>query len=127
MIGITVIKSGPWFDGRAAHAIDQALDESARRTAQLGASVIRAEQARTYRHETPYDRLQNVAEPNPPGWKIWDRNVIYGPWLEGTGSRNFPRTRFRGYAIYRRNFQLIDRRAGVIAEYTFKEFEGAMN
>jgi hypothetical protein len=32
---------------------------------------------------------------------INDRNVIYGPWLEGVGSRNDPVTRFRGYHTFR--------------------------
>jgi hypothetical protein len=26
---------------------------------------------------------------------------VYGPWLEGVGSRNFPVTRFRGYHAFR--------------------------
>jgi hypothetical protein len=32
---------------------------------------------------------------------INDSNVIYGPWLEGVGSRNDPVTRFRGYHTFR--------------------------
>ena len=31
-----------------------------------------------------------------------DSNIIYGPWLEGTGSRNAPNTRFKGYATFRK-------------------------
>jgi len=32
---------------------------------------------------------------------IDDTRVVYGPWLEGVGSRN-QATRFKGYAIFRR-------------------------
>ena len=32
--------------------------------------------------------------------RIHDSNVVYGPWLEGVGSRN-DTTRFKGYAIFR--------------------------
>lgn len=30
-------------------------------------------------------------------WKVHDNGVIYGHWLEGTGSKNSPVTRFPGY------------------------------
>ncbi len=127
MITITVEKSGPVFDGRAQRQLDNACDAAEQRIATLGASMIRTELHAVLKQETPYYRLQNEARPDPPGWKIWDRDVIYGPWLEGTGSRNHPVTRFRGYSTYRRMFQVIDRRAGVIAEYTVREFLPGMN
>ena len=33
--------------------------------------------------------------------RIWDKNAVYGPWLEGVSTRN-QATRFKGYAIFRR-------------------------
>lgn len=33
---------------------------------------------------------------------VTDQGAVYGPWLEGTGSRNYPVTKFRGYASFRR-------------------------
>lgn len=121
-MNLIIVKSGPVFDGRAAKQLDNACDEIGRRVATLGAATIRTTQHATFKNETPYYRLQNEARKFPPNWEIWDRGVIYGPWLEGIGSRNFPKTRFRGYAIYRRTTQVIDRRAGNIAEYTIREF-----
>lgn len=35
---------------------------------------------------------------------VHDRGVVYGPWLEGTGSRNAT-TRFKGYRTFRTVFQ----------------------
>lgn len=122
MITVTVVRIGPVFDGRAQQALDRACDAAEERIAKLGAAIIRTEMHRVFKHETPYYRLQNEATPDPPGWKIWDRGVVYGPWLEGTGSRNFPVTRFKGYATYRRKFQEIDRRAPIIADYTVREY-----
>jgi hypothetical protein len=122
MLTVTIVKSGPFFDGRAARQIQNACDAMEQRIATIGASMIRTELHKVLKIETPYYRLQNEAREDPPGWKIWDRGVIYGPWLEGVGSRNFPVTRFKGYATYRRTFQQIDRRAGVIAQYTIREF-----
>lgn len=126
MISVTVVRTGPLFDGRALVQLDRACEDIERRVATIGASMIRTELHRVLRVETPYYRLQNEARPNPPGWQIWDRDVIYGPWLEGVGSRN-KTTRFKGYATYRRMFQQIDRRAGVIANYTIREYLPGMN
>lgn len=120
-LGIVSIKSGPMFDGTAVRAVEEATEKTLERTAQLGVATIRAQMQRTYRHETPHDRLQNVAESHPPNWVIWDRNGVYGPWLEGISRRNRT-TRFKGYAIYRRNVQEIQRRMDEIAEYTFDEY-----
>lgn len=33
--------------------------------------------------------------------RIHDNGVVYGPWLEGVGSRNYPVTRFKGYHTFR--------------------------
>lgn len=37
---------------------------------------------------------------------ILDNNAVYGPWLEGTGSRN-DTTRFKGYASFRKTEQWL--------------------
>jgi hypothetical protein len=42
------------------------------------------------------------------GVVISDRGVVYGPWLEGTGSRN-QTTRFKGYASFRRVRDWLER------------------
>lgn len=124
---VVIVKTGPMFDGRAKVQLQRACDDITRRVAILGASMVRSTQHTTFKQETPYYRLQNEARPDPPGWMVWDRNVIYGPWLEGVGSRNFPATRFRGYFIYRRTTQILDRRAGVMADYIMHEWMGGMN
>lgn len=127
VIVVSVTKSGPLFDGRADAKLREMQREIGRRVATIGASMIRTELQAVLHTQTPYYRLQNEAAVDPPGWKIWDRGVIYGPWLEGIGSRNFPVTRFRGYATYRRTFQRIDARAGVIADYTVREYIPGMS
>jgi len=127
MLSITVVRSGPLFDGRADRKLKQMGDEIERRVSILGASMIRTELSHVLRHETPHYRLMNEAQKTPAGWRIWDSDVIYGNWLEGTGSRNFPKTRFKGYATYRRTFAQIERRAQVVAEYTAAEFVKGMN
>lgn len=50
------------------------------------------------RHQTPYYTTQ--VEKRRIAWNSWkvhDNGVVYGHWLEGTGSRNAPVTIFPGY------------------------------
>lgn len=54
------------------------------------------------RRPTPYYETQLVNQTvQPTLHKVHDRGVVYGPWLEGTSSRNRT-TRFRGYSSLRR-------------------------
>lgn len=47
---------------------------------------------------------------------VTDTPVVYGPWLEGVGSRNYPVTRFKGYHTFRTVARAMDRQMGMIAE-----------
>lgn len=123
---VIIVKTGPMFDGRAKVQLERACDDITRRVAVLGASMVRSNLHTVLRNETPYYRLQNEARPDPPGWMVSDRGVIYGPWLEGVGSRNYPVTRFKGYFTYRRTTQQLDRRAGVMADCIMREWIGGM-
>jgi hypothetical protein len=49
------------------------------------------------------------------GSVVQDGGVIYGPWLEGVGSRNRT-TRFKGYFTFRRTTAQLNVRATPIAE-----------
>jgi hypothetical protein len=57
---------------------------------------------------------------------ISDHGVIYGPWLEGTSSRN-QSTRFKGYQTFRRTWQALGRRVRPIATPILARFIGRMN
>lgn len=65
----------------------------------------------------PTLRLEEGVTVRPVGadFIVDDGGVIYGPWIEGVGSRNRT-TRFKGYATYRRVAQSVQRRATAIAE-----------
>jgi hypothetical protein len=120
-LSISTTVSGPAFDGRDAAAIEAACREIERKTATFGAAIIRAKMDRTFQVQTPYYRLMNVAtQSGPSGWKIHDQGVIYGPWLEGVGSRNRT-TRFKGYAIYRKSVAEIQRHMDNIAEIEIED------
>jgi glucan biosynthesis protein len=113
---VSIHKSGPVFDGRAARAgrdYAEALEED---LADQVVTELHKEFDIHFKHPTGYYKSQ-VKVRNGSGEKeIHDGGVVYGPWLEGVGSRNFPTTRFRGYASFRRVFQRVDRRAKRYAE-----------
>lgn len=68
------------------------------------------------RRQTPYYRTKIRVSSN----RVDDSNVIYGPWLEGTGSRN-KTTRFKGYFTFRRIKTQIDRRKGYVTDKAMKK------
>jgi hypothetical protein len=87
-----------------ARAMMDAEDVVARR----GATEVRAELGRVLQHPTGYyeSRVTPDITQRPP--RVWDQMVVYGPWLEGIGSRNAT-TRFKGYSTFRRVAQRMQR------------------
>lgn len=123
---VTITATGPLFDGRANRQVKQAEQDWGKGIATLGASMVRTELNAVLRHQTPHYRIQIEAREEPPGWKISDGGVIYGPWLEGIGSRNRT-TRFKGYATFRRMVQRINARAETIGQPIVARFVARMN
>ena len=57
---------------------------------------------------------------------VHDRRIIYGPWLEGVGSRNAT-TRFKGYSSFRRAFQELERQAPRLVEQDVRRLIAKLN
>jgi hypothetical protein len=72
-----------------------------------GVVVVR-DQFVVFKHPTGYYESRTVADVSSEPFKVWDSNVVYGPWLEGTGRRN-QTTRFKGYHSFRKATQTIQR------------------
>lgn len=126
MWGIRATRSGPLFDGRAEAAIAGMENDVEKSVATLGASMVRSRLNVVLKRQTPIYRFKVRAEPEAPGWIIHDQRMIYGPWLEGTGSRNRT-TRFKGYRTFRIITQELNKRAKVIAEGVVARWVGRMN
>lgn len=111
---------GPMFDGRAQAMTDRSVRDMEHHLASVGADYVRAELERVLRVETPYYRLQVTSTEYPGRTVINDGGVIYGPWLEGTGSRNRT-TRFKGYSTFRRMTQKLNAEStAILAPYVDK-------
>lgn len=92
-----------------------------------------------YAHYLMLMRLHNVLQ-NPTGYYesrimvqrqgedifLTDSGVVYGPWLEGTSSRN-QATRFKGYHSFRITKNEVDQKKAIIAQPLVNRFVSEMN
>jgi hypothetical protein len=121
-ISTKVRTRGPLFDGRASRAAHDYAQQVKEDVAdQLYEAVMRNLNS-SIRHPTPYYETQITQDPDGDDIVVHDRGIIYGPWLEGTGSRNSPVTRFPGYHSFRRAGEEVNRGAKAIAERILRRF-----
>ncbi|MGW5467686.1 hypothetical protein [Streptomyces chartreusis] len=113
---IDVRTSGPIFDGRAQRAARDYCRRVDNEIAEHAANQVRQTLHTVLRHPTGYYESQiRVEQRGELNSIVTDGGVIYGPWLEGVGSRNRT-TRFKGYFTFRRVRQQIQAEAGPLAE-----------
>lgn len=118
MIELTLTLQGPLFDGRADKALDDYTRAVAKRVADKGTAEVRTRLAAVLRHPTAEgghyrDHITNRAVTD--GYLITDTRSEYGPWLEGTSTRNRT-TRFKGYHTFRLITQQLGHQAQAVAE-----------
>lgn len=113
--------SGPLFDGRATMLMRRYTKDVENETAQFANQVVHRNLGQSLRNPTGhYESMVQVR--NVDGHAaVTDGNVVYGPWLEGVGSQNFPQTRFRGYASFRRAQQTVSLHSTRIADRVWTE------
>lgn len=100
--------SGPLFDARAQHYVREFCDEALDQVAGQASANVHTNLDTSIRHPTPYYETQiHTTRVDEDTRSINDRGIIYGPWLEGTGSRNSPVTRFPGYHSFARARTLL--------------------
>jgi len=122
-IRIDVSSRGPLFDGRARALANAYVNRLERDLAEEGVTIVREELQKVLQHPTGYYESRITVE---RGTVITDGGVVYGPWLAGVGSRNFPATRFRGYPHWiRARLRLRERKQG-IAERLLRRYVGRM-
>lgn len=103
--------SGPLFDGRAQAAARRLVHDMRDTLAERGREMVLENLGQSIRHPTGYyeSRVRTEARGSLET-VITDGGVVYGPWLEGTSSRN-ETTRFKGYASFRRAAAELERDA----------------
>lgn len=108
--------SGPLFDGRAQGIVDRYCKAAEATIAQHAEDEIHARLGEVIQHPTGFYESHIHTEMQADSLVVTDTPVVYGPWLEGVGSRNSPKTRFPGYHTFRIVSQQVDREAEALAE-----------
>lgn len=127
-IKVDVDTHGPLFDGRAIEALDAYCREMTEEVARATKNQVSIRLDSVLRNPTPYYETRIRYDGAGTEYRVNDgpNTFIYGPWLEGTGSRNAT-TRFKGYRTFRIVAgQMNAGRAKVVAERVLRRFIGRM-
>ncbi|MHB9857614.1 hypothetical protein [Streptomyces sp. YIM S03343] len=122
-LDVSTRTDGPLFDGRARRAANEYVNRFERQLAEDGLNILREEMRAVFRNPTGhYESRCKVIE----GHVISDSRVVYGPWLAGIGSRNFPVTRFKGYDHWIKTRHRLNQRKRGIGERLLRRYTGRM-
>jgi hypothetical protein len=110
--------TGPLADGSGASALADWANNTAKALGDEGVELLRqVPMDKTGRARGGFQANLHVLQAGPvariPAPMI--RGVTWGPWLEGTSKRNSS-TRFKGYHLFRRTRQELQRRAPAIGQ-----------
>lgn len=116
-MSIEVEFRGPLFDGRAERAMQDACADAREDIAAYAEERVLMGTSASFKTRTPYYETRiDTTRVSSEVSLVHDHGVIYGPWLEGVGSRNSPVTRFGGYHFWRDAKQAVTVRGPQIAE-----------
>jgi hypothetical protein len=107
--------NGPLFDGTADRLAFQMCADIEEEGGDVGVGLVRGVLGQVLQHPTGRYESRITSEPDGGDIQITDGGIVYGPWLEGTGSRNRS-TRFKGYATFRRVAQALQDRIVTVAD-----------
>lgn len=109
---------GAIFDGRGDAILKRFEDDAQKDIAEDVNTRLHLLFGRYFKHRTGrYESTVKVRHSNG-SLEVGDQGSVYGPWLEGTSSKN-KQTRFRGYKIFRKAFEQEDSHAVSKAEVLF--------
>lgn len=113
---------GPLFDHRAAAAMSDFEDELEEEGAEWALNHIRGSFHANFKQPTGYYESNVRVHTSGAGLEVWDGGQggpVYGPWLEGVGSRNTI-TRFKGYHSFRNAAIALERHIDDIGDRLFR-------
>ena len=122
-------EEGPFFDDRVHRAFDDYTDTLEEEMAEWAERHIKRTYHKSFQEPTGYYE-SNVRIHGVGGdTEVWDggeAGPVYGPWLEGVGSRNRT-TRFKGYHAFRKAANALERRASEMGERVLVRFINRMS
>jgi hypothetical protein len=105
-MSVVVTLSGPFFATTRDLVVRTGINRIEQRVAEVADARVELLHRAFFKHPTPWYWTRPDAVPRADHWVVTDHGVVYGPWLEGTGSRNLT-TRFKGYKSFRLAAQSI--------------------
>lgn len=111
MDDVTVVRIGNILNGKARVIARAWIWRAVEGMADEVYDQVQARLEQVLVHPTGYYQSQITRTRQIDSIIVDDGGVIYGPWLEGIGSRNYPATRFKGYATFRKVTARIMRNA----------------
>lgn len=125
---VKVTATGPLFTpGAVGKVLDEIRDDIAGRIGAEGKRRVIAVLDGSLRRPTgAYRSRVTLYGPVAGQARVHDDRGIYGPWLNGTGSRNYPATRFRGYGHFTKTQQVLERAARPLAQQVVSEHLGKL-
>ena len=124
-MSVETTMTGPLYDGKAKAAVDDFLDETTRELAELGVNEVQSRLGQVLEHPTGHYKSKIVTDRAHGDWAVTDGGVVYGPWLEGTSSRN-KSSRFKGYSVFRKTKQWLEGRVEPTADANLGRHIGQM-
>lgn len=116
---------GPVFDGSAGRIMGAVTADVEDDVATAGVNVVRSELGHLLQNPTGYYEARIQTDRSRGGTVVNDGGIVYGPWLEGTSTRN-KTTRFRGYHAFRKAAQRLGEQAPEIARRTVSRHIGRL-
>jgi hypothetical protein len=116
---------GPLFDGTLADGVDQAMQDINEVIAQEGVNLIQQRLRTVLQHPSGRYASNIQTERSSETTLITDGGMVYGPWLEGVGSRNAT-SRFKGYATFRQVAPEIEKMSQQLAEAALEQRIGGL-
>lgn len=113
---------GPIFDHRARRAFDDFQEELEEEAADWALDHIQDTFHARFQNPTGYYESNVRVRSTSGGPEVWDGGMagpVYGPWLEGVGSRNST-TRFKGYHAFRKAANALDRHIEAMGDGMFR-------
>lgn len=122
---VEVDATGPMFDARGPNATRDYTQAAVDEVAQKGKDQVDRTLIQVIRNPTPIYQTRIQIERAGTDRIINDGGIVYGPWLEGVGSKN-KTTRFKGYFTFRQTKQWLDKRTPQIIKTVLGQYIGRL-
>lgn len=113
---------GPLFDLRGRRVFRQFSEQLEEESAEWALDHIKGTFHSHFKHPTGYYESNVRVRNTSSGHEVWDggqAGPVYGPWLEGVGSRNAT-TRFKGYHAFRKAAAALEQRVSGMGDRLFR-------